>query len=112
MDKAWRARWTSYLRNNSSYESDYGHFLQWTRRLIKDNANFESTVYEEYQDAVQRESQSPLDFDAYQSVVERELPEAPDAVRANIFYSKLHQDVRKHIKLLGLTALPTTRTRR
>jgi hypothetical protein len=109
MDKACRARWTSYLRNNPSYENNYGHFLQWTRTLIKDNANFESTVYEEYQEAVQREGQSPLDFDAYLSAVERELPEAPDSVRANIFYSKLHRDVRKQIKLSGITALPTTR---
>jgi hypothetical protein len=87
-----------------------GHFLQWTWTLIKDNANFESTVYEEYQEAVQREGQPHLDFDAYLSAVERELPKALDAVSANIFYSKLHQDVRKQIKLSGLTALPTTRT--
>jgi Zinc knuckle len=110
MDRACRARWTSYLRNNPADESNYSHFLEWTRTLIKDNVNFESTLYEEYQGAVQREGQSPLDFDAYLSAVERELPEAPDDVRANIFFSKLHKDVRNQIKLSGITSLPTART--
>jgi hypothetical protein len=52
MDRACRARWTSYLRNNPANERNYSHFLEWTRTLIKDNVNFESTVYEEYQRAV------------------------------------------------------------
>jgi hypothetical protein len=86
MDSACRARWTSYIRNNPADEKDYLRFLEWTRTLIKDNVNFDSTIYEEYQGAVQREGQSPLDFDAYLSAVERELPEAPDDVRANIFF--------------------------
>jgi Zinc knuckle len=110
MDRACRARWTSYLRNNPAHEKDYSHFLEWTRTLIKDNVNFESTVYEEYQRALQREGQSPLDFDAYLSAVERELPETSDDVRANIFFSKLRENVRNQIKLSGITSLPDTRT--
>jgi zinc knuckle protein len=51
-----------------------------------------------------------LDFDAYLSAVERELPEASDDVRANIFFSKLRENVRNQIKLSGITSLPDTRT--
>ena len=110
MDRACRARWTSYLRNTPEDEDSYPRFLEWTRTLIKDNVNFESTVYEQYQGAVQGENQSPLDFDAYLSAVERELPDVSDNIRANIFYSKLHENVRKQIKLSGMSSLPTTRT--
>ena len=106
MDKACRARWTGYLRNTPRDEDNYSRFLEWTRTLIKDNVNFESTVYEQHQAAVQQDGQSPLDFDAYLSVVERELPEVPDSIRANTFYSKLHKDVRKQIKLSGIASLP------
>ena len=109
MDSACRARWTSYIRNNPTDEKDYPRFIEWTRTLIKDNVNFDSTVYEEYQGAAQREGQSPLDFDAYLSAVERELPKTPDDVRANILFSKLRNDVRNQIKLSGITSLPATR---
>ena len=54
------------------------------------------------------EEQSSLDFDAYLSVVERELPETPDDVRADIFFPKLHKDVRNQKKLSEITSLPTT----
>ncbi|KAK9427233.1 hypothetical protein V1505DRAFT_417614 [Lipomyces doorenjongii] len=71
---------------------------------------FETTVYEEYEKATQRNNQSPVDFDAYLSSIERELPEVPDSVQANRFYAKLNEDVVKQIKISGLQTLPNTPT--
>ncbi|KAN0076223.1 hypothetical protein V8E54_006365 [Elaphomyces granulatus] len=70
----------------------------------------ETTVYEEYERASQRDNQSPVDFDAYLSSIERELPEVPDSIQANRFYAKLNEDVVKQIKISGLQTLPNTRT--
>ncbi|KAK9233786.1 hypothetical protein V1525DRAFT_415361 [Lipomyces kononenkoae] len=93
MDKACRARWNAYVRINPTKEDDYSHFLGWTRTLVRHNVSFETTVYEEYERATQRNNQSPVDFDAYLSSIERELPEVPDSVQANRFYAKLTEDV-------------------
>ncbi|KAK9326488.1 hypothetical protein V1520DRAFT_378543, partial [Lipomyces starkeyi] len=98
MDKACRARWNAYVRINPGKEDDYAHFLGWTRTLVRHNVSFETTVYEEYEKATQRNNQSPVDFDAYLSSIERELPEVPDS------------DVVKQIKISGLQTLPDTRT--
>ncbi|KAK9233675.1 hypothetical protein V1525DRAFT_174909, partial [Lipomyces kononenkoae] len=89
---------------------DYSHFLGWTRTLVRHNVSFETTVYEEYEKATQRNNQSPVDFDAYLSSIERELPEVPDLVQANRFYAKLNEDVVNQIKISGLQTLPNTRT--
>ncbi|KAK9327425.1 hypothetical protein V1520DRAFT_387482 [Lipomyces starkeyi] len=110
MDKACRARWNAYVRINPDKDSDYAHFLGWTRTLVRNNVSFETTVYEEYEKATQRNNQSPVDFDAYLSSIERELPEVPDSVQANRFYAKLNEDVVKQIKISGLQTLPNTRT--
>jgi hypothetical protein len=67
-------------------------------------------VYEEYEEATQLDNQSPVDFDAYLSAIECELPEAADDVLANRFYSKLGDDVKQQIKVSGLGTLPKTRT--
>ncbi|KAK9241692.1 hypothetical protein V1506DRAFT_550009 [Lipomyces tetrasporus] len=110
MDKACRARWNAYVRINPEKEDDYAHFLSWTRTLVRHNVSFETTVYEEYERATQRNNQSPVDFDAYLSSIEREVPEVPDSVQANRFYAKLNEDVVKQIKISGLQTLPNTRT--
>ncbi|KAK9258843.1 hypothetical protein V1519DRAFT_453501 [Lipomyces tetrasporus] len=110
MDKVCRARWNAYVRINPDKEEDYAHFLGWTRTLVRHNVSFETTVYEEYEKATQRNNQSPVDFDAYLSSIERELPEVPDSVQANRFYAKLNEDVVKQIKISGLQTLPNTRT--
>ena len=60
---------------------------------MRNNISFETTVYEEYEKAKQRENQSPVDFDAYLSSIERELPETPDWVLAHHFYAKLDEPV-------------------
>ncbi|KAK9427042.1 hypothetical protein V1505DRAFT_417712 [Lipomyces doorenjongii] len=111
MGKACRARWNGYVRINPDKGEDYAHFLGWTRTLVRHNVSFETTVYEEYEKATQRNNQSPLDFDAYLSSIERELPEVPDSVQANRFYAKLNENVVKQIKISGLQTLPNTRTR-
>jgi hypothetical protein len=67
-------------------------------------------VYEEYKDATQLDNQSPVDFDAYLSVIECELPNAADDVLANRFYSKLGDDVKQQIKVSGLGMLLKTCT--
>ena len=110
MDKACRARWNAHVRINPTKDNDYSHFLGWTRTLVRNNVSFETTVYEEYEKASQRDNQSPMDFDAYLSSIERELPEVPDSIQANRFYAKLNEDVVKQIKISGLQALPDTRT--
>ncbi|KAK9233752.1 hypothetical protein V1525DRAFT_428889 [Lipomyces kononenkoae] len=110
MDKACRARWNAYVRINLDKDGDYSHFLGWTRTLVRHNVSFETTVYEEYEKATQRNNQSPVDFDAYLSSIERELPEVPDSVQANRFYAKLNEDVVNQIKISGLQTLPITRT--
>ncbi|KAK9372912.1 uncharacterized protein V1513DRAFT_486596 [Lipomyces chichibuensis] len=110
MDKACRARWNGYVRINPDKEEDYAHFLSWTRTLVRHNVSFETTVYEEYEKATQRNNQSPVDFDAYLSSIERELPEVLDSVQANRFYAKLNEDVVNQIKISGIQTLPNNRT--
>lgn len=110
MNKACRARWNAYVRINLTKEGDYTHFLDWTRTLVRNNFSFETTVYEEYERANQRDNQSPVDFDAYLSSIEQELPEVSDSVQANRYYAKLNENVVKQIKLSGLQTLPNTRT--
>jgi hypothetical protein len=89
------SRWTSYLRNDPADENYYS-FFEYTRTLIKDNVNVESTVYGRLPKAL--------------SAVERELPEAPDDVRANIFCSEPHEGVHGRIKLPGIISLPNSCT--
>jgi Zinc knuckle len=109
MDKDCRTQWDTFVRESPGVDDDYDAFIIWSKNLVAESANFESYLHERYEDAHQRESQSPVDFDSYLSTLEREMTQIPDKERANRFLAKLRPDLRSQIKIGGMAKLPETR---
>src|SRR4029077_3746866 len=109
IDKDCRTQWDTFVREFPGVDDDYNAFINWTRTLVAESANFEPYLHERYETARQREGQSPTDFDAYLSTFEREMTQMSDKDRANRFLAKLRADLRAQIKIGGMAKLPDTR---
>jgi hypothetical protein len=89
--------------------NDYSQFLEWTKSLIKDNANFESSIYDEWENAKQRQDQSPQMFHTYLASLEAQLPKMDEKASAQMLKAKLLPSLRGSMMQSGQLSSITTR---
>ena len=67
-------------------------------------------MYEQLNAARQLSNQSPVQFNAYLSAIERDLPQQDDKASAMMFYSKLTKELKKQFKTSDIP-IPETRAK-
>jgi hypothetical protein len=85
-------------------------FINWTRDNIQDGQNATATLYEQLNAARQLSDKSPVQFNAYLSAIERDLPQQDDKASAMTFYSKLTRELKKQFKTSDIP-IPETRAK-
>ena len=85
-------------------------FVNWTRDNIQNGQNATATLYEQLNAARQLSDQSPVQFNAYISAIERDLPQQDDKASAMTFYSKLTRELKKQFKTSDIP-IPETRAK-
>ena len=64
-------------------------------------------MYEQLNTARQMLDQSPVQFNAYLSAIERDLPQQDDKASAMTFYSKLTRELKRQFKTADILILET-----
>jgi hypothetical protein len=85
-------------------------FINWTRDNIQNGQNATATLYEQLNAAKQLPDKSPVQFNAYLSAIERDLPQQDDKASAMTFYSKLTKELKKQFKTSDIP-IPETRAK-
>jgi hypothetical protein len=85
-------------------------FVNWTRDNIQNGQNATATLYEQLNAAKQLPDRSPVQFNAYLSAIERDLPQQDDKASAMTFYSKLTKELKKQFKTSDIP-IPETRAK-
>jgi hypothetical protein len=85
-------------------------FINWTRDNIQDGQNATATLYEQLNAARQLLDKSPVQFNAYLSAIERDLPQQDNKVSAMTFYSKLTKELKRQFKTSDIP-IPETRAK-
>jgi len=85
-------------------------FINWTRENIQNGQNATATLYEQFNAAKQLSEQSPVQFNAYLSAIERDLPQQDEKASAMTFYSKLTRDLKRQFKTSNIL-IPETRAK-
>jgi len=67
-------------------------------------------LYEQLNAVRQLSNQSPIQFNAYLSAIERDLPQQDDKALAMMFYSKLMKELKKQFKTSNIP-IPETRAK-
>jgi hypothetical protein len=104
-----RSLFHSFKTMKPAIMTDYAEFLEWTKSLIKDNANFESSIYDEWENAKQRQEQSPQLFHTYLASLEAQLPKMDENASAQVFKAKLLPTLRGSMMQAGQLSSITTR---
>ena len=85
-------------------------FINWTRDNIQNGQNATATLYEQLNAAKQLLDKSPVQFNAYLSAIERDLPQQDDKASAMMFYSKLTSELKRQFKTSDIP-IPETRAK-
>jgi Zinc knuckle len=85
-------------------------FINWTRDNIQNGQNATATLYEQLNAAKHLPDKSPVQFNAYLSAIERDLPQQDDKASAMMFYSKLTKELKKQFKTSDIP-IPETRAK-
>jgi len=85
-------------------------FINWTRDNIQNGQNATATLYEQLNAARQLLEKSPVEFNAYLSAIERDLPQQDEKASAMTFYSKLTKELKKQFKTSDIP-IPETRAK-
>ena len=85
-------------------------FVNWTQDNIQNGQNATATLYKQLNAARQLSNQSPVQFNAYLSAIERDLPQQDDKASAMTFYSKLTRELKKQFKTSDIP-IPETRAK-
>jgi len=85
-------------------------FINWTRDNIQNGQNATATLYKQLNFTKQLLDQSPVQFNAYLSAIERDLPQQDDKASAMTFYSKLTRELKKQFKTSDIP-IPETRAK-
>src|SRR5436190_5395303 len=85
-------------------------FIHWTRDNIQNGQNAVATLYEQFNAAKQLPEKSPIQFNAYLSAIERDLPQQEEKASAMTFYSKLTKELKKQFRTADIP-IPETRAR-
>jgi hypothetical protein len=103
-----KALWRTHLRSAPT-DDTWDNFLQWAQIVVARGANFMASIAQEHHEAHQRESQSPVKFDAYLSSLESVMDERSQPVQAMDFFTRLSRRLRAKMEMSGRDQLPATR---
>jgi hypothetical protein len=108
LDSSLKSLWYTY--NDQQGIGKWSTFVNWTRENIQNGQNATATLYEQLNSARQLLEQSPVEFNAYLSAIERDLPQQDDKASAMTFYSKLTKELKKQFKTSDIP-IPETRAK-
>jgi hypothetical protein len=108
VDSSLKSLWYTY--NDQQGIKRWSIFLGWTRDNIQNGQNATATLYEQLNSAKQLPEQSPVQFNAYLSAIERDLPQQDDKASAMTFYSKLNRELKKQFRTSDIP-IPETRAK-
>jgi len=107
LDSNLKSLWYTYSDQGDGIKQ-WSVFLGWTRDNIQNGQNATATLYEQLNAAKQLPDKSPMQFNAYLSAIERDLPQQDEKASAMTFYSKLTKDLKRQFKTSDIT-IPETR---
>jgi hypothetical protein len=107
LDTNLKSLWYTYSEQKGGIRK-WLSFLAWTRDNIQNGQNAIATLYEQLNTAKQLPDKSPVQFNAYLSAIERDLPHQDEKASALLFYSKLTQELRRQFKTSDVL-IPETR---
>ena len=85
-------------------------FINWTWDNIQNGQNATATLYEQLNTTKQMPERSPVQFNAYLSAIERDLPQQDKKASAMTFYSKLTKELKRQFKTADIP-IPKTRAK-
>jgi hypothetical protein len=109
LDSNMRSLWYTYQEQQLG-SIKWSKFTQWTRDNIQGGQNSIAHLYEQLDSARQLPNQSPSQFNAYLSSIERDLPQKDEQASAMTLYSKLSRDLKKQFKTADIP-IPETRAK-
>src|SRR5882672_6341530 len=107
LEPSLKSLWYTYSEQKGSSRK-WPIFLSWTRENVQNGQNAIATLYEQLNWARQTSNQSPVEFNAYLSAIERDLPQQDEKASAMAFYSKLTRELKRQFKTSDIT-IPETR---
>jgi hypothetical protein len=107
LDTNLKSLWYTYSDQKGGIRK-WSIFVMWTRDNIQNGQNAVATLYEQFNAARQLPEKSPVQFNAYLSAIERDLPQQDDKASAMAFYSKLTKELKRQFKTSDI-AIPETR---
>jgi len=85
-------------------------FINWTWDNIQNGQNAIATLYEQLNTTKQMPERSPVQFNAYLSAIERDLPQQDKKASVMTFYSKLTKELKRQFKTADIP-IPETRAK-
>jgi hypothetical protein len=107
LDHSLKSLWYTYSEQKGGIRK-WPIFLTWTRNNVQNGQNATATLYEQQNDIKQLPNKSPIQFNAYLAVIERDLPQQDETASAMTFYSKLSEELKKQFKTSDIP-IPDTR---
>src|SRR6266487_2643232 len=109
LDSSLKSLWYTF-NNQQKGIGKWSTFINWTRDNIQNGQNATATLYEQLNFARQLQDQSPVQFNAYLSAIERDLPQQDNKASAMTFYSKLTKELKRQFKTSDIP-IPETRAK-
>jgi Zinc knuckle len=109
LDPNMKSLWYTY-REQQPDQVKWLSFVQWTKENIQGGQNSVANLYEQLDNARQLSEKSPIQFNAYLSSIERDLPQKDEKTSAMTFYSKLTRELKRQFKTADIP-IPETRAK-
>jgi hypothetical protein len=107
LDASLKSLWYTYHEQKGGVRR-WHLFVTWTRNNVQNGQNATATLYEQLNSAKQLPDRSPIQFNAYLSAIERDLPQQDEKASAMTFYSKLTREMKRQFQTSDI-AIPKTR---
>jgi Zinc knuckle len=107
LDPSLKSLWYTYNDQKKGIHK-WATFINWTRDNIQNGQNATATLYEQLNAAKQLPDRPPVQFNAYLSAIERDLPQQDEKASAMTFYSKLSPELKRQFRTSAIT-IPETR---
>ena len=108
LDASLKSLWYTYCEQKKGVRK-WPVFVTWTRNNVQNGQNATATLYKQLNSAKQLPNQSPAQFNAYLSAIERDLLYQDERASAMTFYSKLTRELERQFQTSDI-AIPETRT--
>ncbi|KAH9204415.1 hypothetical protein DL95DRAFT_418278 [Leptodontidium sp. 2 PMI_412] len=106
LDSNLKSLWYTYSEQKGGVRK-WHICVNWARDNIQNGQNATATLYEQLNSAIQSPDKSPVQFNAYLSAIERDLPQQSEKTSAMTFYSKLSKELKRQFQTSDI-AIPET----